>query len=213
MINDPENAPMLQDPIITLRGGRYVIPLRADFKGKLRSIVHDQSSSGATLFVEPIGTVDLNNEWQGLQLAERDEVRRILAELSAQVGEHKAELDALLEALAEFDLALACAKYAEDLHASEPLLLPFRKPGKDEHPGSTINLVEARHPLLDPATVVPIDVVLDEATYALVITGPNTGGKTVTLKTVGLLALMAQSGLHLPVRSRVRDQPFHRYLR
>ncbi len=200
LITDPKTIPLLQEPIITQRGGRYVIPLRAEFKSKIRSIVHDQSASGATLFVEPLATVELNNRWHELQLAERDEERRILAELSTQVGRHAEDLLELLAALAELDLALMCAKYAEDLRAAEPLLEPIRE-GQSTHPGSTIRLRQARHPLLDPQTVVPIDVVLDERTYALVITGPNTGGKTVTLKTVGLLALMAQAGLHIPAQS------------
>jgi DNA mismatch repair protein MutS2 len=199
MINDPHTAPMLQEPIITQRNGRYVIPLRADFKGKVRSIVHDQSSSGATLFVEPLVVVEMNNQWHELQLAERDEVRRILAELSALVGKAAVELEAMVQALAEIDLTLMCAKYAEDLHASEPLL--EETSSKEDHPGSVVRLYQARHPLLDPQTVVAIDVVLDEQTFGLVITGPNTGGKTVTLKTVGLLVLMAQTGLHIPAQS------------
>ncbi|BAJ65026.1 endonuclease MutS2 [Anaerolinea thermophila] len=201
MVNDPRIAPMLQDSLITQRNGRYVIPLRAEFKGQVRSIIHDQSSSGATLFVEPLAVVDLNNEWHELQLRVRDEERRILAELSDQVGAHFEALAALTEALARFDFALACAKYAEDLRASEPVLVRYRHPARPDHPGSTIRLIQARHPLLDPQTVVPIDVDLDEDTFCVVITGPNTGGKTVTLKTVGLLALMAQSGLHIPARS------------
>jgi DNA mismatch repair protein MutS2 len=201
MINDPNTSPMLQEGIITQRNGRYVIPLRAEFKGRIRSIVHDQSSSGATLFVEPLSIVDLNNEWHEKQLAERDEERRILAEISAQIGEHKDNLVAMLDALAEYDLVLAGAKYAEELRCSEPELIPFRKPGPGHHPGSTLKLMKARHPLLDPERVVPIDLVLDEQTYSVVLTGPNTGGKTVTLKTAGLLALMAQSGLHIPAQS------------
>lgn len=201
LINDPRNAPILQEQIITQRNGRYVIPLRADFKGRIRSIVHDQSSSGATLFVEPLAVVELNNTWHELQLAERDEERRILAELTDQVGRFAGTLIDIVLALAEMDLCLACAKYADDLKAAEPVLVPARKMRDGSHPGTTIKLYHARHPLLDPAGVVPIDVVLDEATYTLVITGPNTGGKTVTLKTVGLLALMAQSGLHIPVQS------------
>lgn len=201
LINDPRNAPILQEQIITQRNGRYVIPLRADFKGRIRSIVHDQSSSGQTLFVEPLAVVELNNTWHELQLAERDEERRILAELTDQVGRFAGTLTGIVAALAEMDMCLACAKYAEDLRAAEPLLVSTRKMRDGSHPGTTIKLFHARHPLLDPANVVPIDVVLDETTYALVITGPNTGGKTVTLKTVGLLALMAQSGLHIPVQS------------
>jgi DNA mismatch repair protein MutS2 len=209
MISDPRITPILQEAIITQRGGRFVIPLRADFKGRMRAIVHDQSSSGATLFVEPLSTVDLNNEWQEKQLAERDEERRILAELSTEVGAHANALTALLDALAEVDLALACAKYAEDLHASEPLIPETRKAKGGKHPGSTIRLYHARHPLLDPEKVVPIDFDPDEGIFAVVITGPNTGGKTVSLKTVGLLALMAQSGLHIPAQSGSAVSCFH----
>lgn len=201
MINDSNVAPMLQEALITQRNGRYVIPLRSEFKGRVRSIVHDQSSSGATLFVEPLVIVDLNNQWHELQLAERDEVRRILAELSDQVGAEAVRITQLVEALAAIDLAMMCAKYAEDLRATEPVLESMKGKGRPDHPGSVIRLEQARHPLLDQNTVVPIDVVLDNKTFAVVITGPNTGGKTVTLKTVGLLVLMAQSGLHIPARS------------
>ncbi len=201
MITDPKITPMLQEALVTQRNGRYVIPLRSEFKGQVRSIVHDQSSSGATLFVEPLVIVDMNNEWHSLQLAERDEERRILAELSDLVGDNYEIIKRMVDGMAHFDFALACAKYAEDLRACEPVLVKYRHASHQEHPGSTIKLAQARHPLLDPATVVPIDVELDEQTFCVVITGPNTGGKTVTLKTVGLLALMAQSGLHIPARS------------
>jgi len=200
ILNDPKVVPWLQESLITQRNGRYVIPLKAEAKGHLRAIIHDQSASGATLFVEPLSVVDLNNRWHALQLDERDEERRILAALSAHIGEHAARLSDLVDALAEFDLALMAAKYAEDLHASEPLLLPIA-PNRPDHPGTTIRLYQARHPLIDPQRVVPIDVVLDERTFAVVITGPNTGGKTVSLKTVGLLTLMAQSGLQIPAQS------------
>ncbi len=201
MIADPKNAPVLQEPIITQRNGRYVIPLRADFKGRIRSIVHDQSASGATLFVEPLVVVEMNNRWHELQLEERDEERRILSELTDLIGQHADEINAIVDALARLDLALMCGKYAEDLRASAPILHPIKPPANIHHPGTVIKLYQARHPLLDPQTVVPIDVVLDDQTFAIVITGPNTGGKTVTLKTVGLLAAMAQSGLHIPVLS------------
>jgi DNA mismatch repair protein MutS2 len=199
LVNDPHNASMLQEAIITQRNGRYVVPLRSEFKGRIRAIVHDQSASGATLFIEPLAIVELNNRWHELQLEERDEIRRILTELSAQVGRNEDIINAMVEALAELDLLLSCASYAEDLHAAEPVLADFQP--RESHPGSTIRLYQARHPLLDPATAVPIDVDMDERTFTVVITGPNTGGKTVTLKTVGLLALMAQSGLHIPVQS------------
>jgi len=201
MINDPRTQPILQEPIITQRNGRYVIPLRAEFKGRVKSIVHDQSSSGATLFVEPLAVVELNNRWHELQLEERDEVRRILADLSAKVGEEAEAINGIVEALARFDFCLMCAKYAEDIHASEPILKTISPPPNYHHPGTTIKLYKARHPLLDPEKVVPIDVDLDERTFSVIITGPNTGGKTVTLKTMGLMVLMAQSGLHIPAQS------------
>jgi DNA mismatch repair protein MutS2 len=199
-ISDASTARMLQEPIITQRNGRNVIPLRAEFKGRIKAVIHDQSASGATLFIEPLAVVEWNNLYRELELKERDEVRRILAELSHTVALHADELTWMVEAMASLDLAFMCARYAEDLHASEPKLVPFKQ-AAGRHPGSTIHLMQARHPLLDPKSVVSIDVHLEQTTYALVITGPNTGGKTVTLKTVGLMALMAQSGMHIPVQS------------
>ncbi len=202
IVGDSHNAQYLQEALITQRDGRYVIPLRSEFKGRIKSIVHDQSSSGATLFVEPIAVVELNNQYRELQLSERDEERRILADLSAQVGRSAYEINHTVEVVAELDLALARGKYAEELRASEPTLHPIPgTPRANGHPGTLIRLYEARHPLLDPHSVVPIDVDLDEKTFALIVTGPNTGGKTVTLKTIGLLALMAQAGLHIPAHS------------
>lgn len=199
-ISDPNTARMLQEPIITQRNGRNVLPLRAEYKGRIKAVVHDQSASGATLFIEPLAVVEWNNRYRELELAERDEIRRILAELSQSVAIHADVLNQMVEAMAALDLALMCARYAEDIDATEPQLVPFHEVG-GKHPGSTIRIYRARHPLLDPKTVVPIDVDLDQETYALVITGPNTGGKTVTLKTIGLLTLMAQSGLQIPVQS------------
>ena len=200
-ITDASTAKMLQEPIITQRNGRNVLPLRAEFKGKIKAVVHDQSASGATLFVEPLAVVEWNNRYRELELAERDEVRRILAELSQAVAEHADLLVMMVETMAHLDLAFMSARYAETLDAVEPLLMPFAESPKGTHPGSTIRLYKARHPLLDPKTVVPIDLDLDAETYALVITGPNTGGKTVTLKILGLLVLMAQSGLQIPAQS------------
>jgi DNA mismatch repair protein MutS2 len=201
MIGDPKNVPYLQEPIVTQREGRFVIPLRSEFKGRIKAIVHDQSSSGATLFVEPLAVVELNNQYRELQLAERDEERRILAELSARVGQSAIEISVTVEVIAELDLVLAGAKYGYAIKASPVVLTAMRRGEGSLHPGSVIRLWDARHPLLDPQTVVPVDVELDPQTYALVITGPNTGGKTVSLKTVGLLALMAQSGLQIPAQS------------
>jgi DNA mismatch repair protein MutS2 len=200
LITDPKVTPLLQEAIITQREGRFVVPLRAEFRGRLKSVVHDQSSSGATLFVEPLAVVDLNNQVRELELAERDELRRILAALSAEVGRNAEAIRSTVEAIASIDLAFAKARYAESLRAAEPILRDFSTP-EGPHPGSTLRLLAARHPLLDPATVVPIDLVLAPDVYALVITGPNTGGKTVALKTAGLLALMSQCGLHIPAKS------------
>jgi DNA mismatch repair protein MutS2 len=205
MVGDPKNTPYLQEALITQRDGRYVLPLRAEFKGRIRSIVHDQSSSGATLFVEPLVVVEMNNQYRELQLAERDEERRILAELSLHVGGLADEINQVVEVIAVLDLILARARYSDDLRASEPQLVPLEiatSGGQSRLAQSpTIRLYQARHPLLDPATVVPIDFELESGIFALVITGPNTGGKTVALKTVGLLALMALAGLHIPAQS------------
>jgi DNA mismatch repair protein MutS2 len=201
-LTDSSTASKLQEAVITQRDGRYVIPLRAEFKGQVKAIVHDQSSTGATLFVEPLAVVELNNAYREAQIAERDEVRRILAELSGQVGLLAGEIVPGVAALAELDLAFAKAKYADAIGANEPLLHKMtgkQLPTPNDQP--SIQLIHARHPLLDPETVVPISIDADPGTFALVITGPNTGGKTVTLKTVGLLAVMAQSGLHIPAQS------------
>ncbi len=210
-LTDSSTASKLQDAVITQRDGRYVIPLRAEFKGQVKAIVHDQSSTGATLFIEPLAVVELNNAFREAQISERDEVRRVLAELSAQIGELAGQIVPGVAALAELDLSFAKAKYAEAIHASEPILhsmmnVKRRNPQPVEvRPGMfdipTIKLLDARHPLLDPETVVPITIDAASGTFALVITGPNTGGKTVTLKTVGLLVVMAQSGLHIPAQS------------
>ena len=210
-LTDASTASKLQDSVITQRDGRYVIPLRAEFKGQVKAIVHDQSSTGATLFVEPLAVVELNNAFREAQIAERDEVRRVLSELSAQVGGLAGEIVPGVVALAQLDLALAKAKYADSIGASEPVLKEWSKvKGQKTETAdlrhstfdlATIKLLNARHPLLDPETVVPITIDPLPGTFAVVITGPNTGGKTVTLKTVGLLAAMAQSGLHIPAQS------------
>ncbi len=199
-LGDSKTSPMLQDTIITQRDGRYVIPLRAEFKGQIKSIVHDQSSSGATLFIEPIAVVELNNKMREVELAERDEIRRVLAEVSAQVGLQAEAIVTGVDALAAIDLAFAKAKFAEDIHASEPIL---------HKQSALIRLFKARHPLIDPTMVVPNDIDLAPGTRAVVITGPNTGGKTVSLKTVGLLVVMAQSGLHIPAQSGSELSMFH----
>ena len=207
-VTDSKTTPMLQEAIITQRDGRYVIPLRSEFRGRIKSVVHDQSSSGATLFVEPLPVVELNNAIRELELAERDEERRVLAALSAQIGEHAQDLIYGIENLAILDLTFAKAKYAEEIRASEPVLYANQTADKKDRKKKAevsnhrlLSLMQARHPLLDPASVVPIDIYLNPGIRALVITGPNTGGKTVSLKTVGLLVLMAQSGMHIPAQS------------
>jgi DNA mismatch repair protein MutS2 len=212
-ISDSSTVSMLQDALITQRDGRYVIPLRSEFKGRIKSIVHDQSASGATLFVEPLAVVELNNKWRELQLAERDEIRRVLAALCLQIAEHADPLVWGVEALAQIDFSFARAKYADEIHAAEPIFVEklnvkhstknltpdTSQPETEYYP--TVNLIHARHPLLDPKTVVATDFTMPPQNRAVIITGPNTGGKTVALKTVGLLILMAQSGLHIPAQS------------
>ena len=204
MLHDPKLQPMIQDAVITQRGGRYVIPLKAECKGQLKSIIHDQSASGATIFVEPLAVVDANNAYQELQLAERDEVHRILRILSEQIADSAQEIRTVNNTLAEIDFVLMCAKYADDLDANEPILAEKRH--RTGNP--VIKLYGARHPLLPKEKAVPIDVVLEEDKYVVIITGPNTGGKTVSLKTVGLMVLMMQSGLHIPAESGSELSPF-----
>ncbi len=177
----------LQEPIVTLRNGRYVVPIRAEARSRVRGIVHDASSSGQTLFVEPLVIVELGNAWREAQAAEAEEVERILDELSALVGAHAPLLRETLDALATLDFWLAKARLAELLDAVRP----------DPSDDGTLGLRSARHPGLGAAAV-PIDVRLGGEFQALVITGPNTGGKTVALRTIGLLALMHQAGLHVP---------------
>jgi DNA mismatch repair protein MutS2 len=198
MLSSEPFARSLQESIVTQRDGRYVLPIRAEERTRVKGIVHDQSASGATLFIEPLQVVELNNKWRELQLAEKEEERRILLALTALVADHNDEITAVLEGLTTLDLAFGRAKYAEELNATAAELLPMRARRDEVHPGVVLRLFEARHPLLNPQTVVSLDIELFPENYCLVITGPNTGGKTVTLKTVGLLALMGQSGLHIP---------------
>ena len=180
----------LQEPIITLRNGRYVLPVRADARSRVKGIVHDASGSGQTLFVEPLVAVELGNAWREAQVAERAEVDRILDELSALVGAQAGELRETLDALARFDLWSAKARLAAEMDAVRPETVTR----------SEVVLLGARHPGLT-GRVVPIDIRLGDGYVALVVTGPNTGGKTVTLRTLGLLSLMHQAGLHVPVEA------------
>ncbi|MBI3751911.1 MAG: endonuclease MutS2 [Chloroflexi bacterium] len=180
----------LQEPIITLRNGRYVVPVKAEARSRVKGIVHDASGSGATLFVEPIVVVELGNAWREAQVAEHEEVERILDELSALVGSNTPALRETLAALARFDLWQAKAELAADMDGSRAETVPASQP-------PVVVLLSARHPGLT-GRIVPIDVRLGGDYTALVVTGPNTGGKTVTLRTLGLLALMHQAGLHIP---------------
>ncbi|MCK6578894.1 MAG: endonuclease MutS2 [Anaerolineae bacterium] len=197
IISASGNQTYLQEQLVTMRNGIYVVPLKADHKGKIPGIVHDASSSGATLFIQPLETVELNNTWRELQLAEDKEIRRILMALTDQVAENSEQIVRTVETLGYLDLVFAKARYADAGKAVEPKILPFRPKPHSQHPGSAIELIGARHPLLT-GSVVPIDVEFGDDTWVLVVTGPNTGGKTVALKTVGLLTLMAQCGMHLP---------------
>lgn len=180
----------IRESIVTMRDGRYVIPVRADARTTVGGIVHDTSASGQTIFVEPMETVELNNTWRQLQRDEEHEVERILRRLSDQIAQQADPLSRTVQGLAEFDFQLAKARFAFDLDATIPTILDDKAPKR-------IRLNRARHPLLT-GDVVPIDIALGEDYRILVITGPNTGGKTVALKTVGLLTLMAQAGLAIP---------------
>ena len=191
ILNNRDNQTYLQDSLVTMRGGRYVVPLKAEHRARMPGIVHDQSASGATIFVEPQVIVDLNNELRELELAERAEIDRILAELSSNVAEHFHELMNNQKLLIALDVMFAKGKLSCQMQAEAPQM------NKD----GLLDLKQAKHPLLDRKKAVPINVAVARDYRTLVITGPNTGGKTVTLKTIGLLALMAQSGLHIPAAS------------
>jgi len=214
LVQNTEVIPFLQESIVTQRQGRYVIPVRSEYKGQVQGIVHDQSASGATFFIEPLTVVEQNNAVRELELEEEKEVRRILSELSDLVADEGPYISRNVQILSQLDFTFAKAKYALEMEATAPEIVPFQQKraeifaGIDEdtkeertiqHPGSVLNYRQARHPLLDPESVVPIDAYFDNDCYILVVTGPNTGGKTVTLKTVGLLTLMAQSGMMIPV--------------
>lgn len=195
-INSPLARQVLQEPIVTLRDGRYVVPVKADFRSAVPGIVHDVSQSGATVFVEPLAVVELTNRWRELQAEEKHEVERILRRLSSLVGNSASNILETVQALAEIDLTMAKARFGVALGANE-------LPGEGEHQPwiapspAPLHLFQARHPLLT-GHVVPIDLHVGGTYRILLITGPNTGGKTVALKTAGLLALMAQAGLPIP---------------
>lgn len=189
----------LQDAVITMRNGRYCIPVKAEYKGQVPGMIHDQSSTGSTLFIEPMAVVKLNNDIRELELQEQKEIEVILATLSEQTALSREEILTDLEILVQLDFIFARASLAMDMNATEPV---FNKEGR-------IHLRKARHPLIDKKKAVPIDVRLGEDFDLLVVTGPNTGGKTVSLKTVGLLTMMGQSGLHIPAYDRSELSVFH----
>ncbi len=192
LLNNSTIRTYLQDAVITMRGDRYCLPVRAECKGKVPGLIHDQSSSGSTLFIEPMAVVNLNNDLKELLLKEQEEIDKILADLSSRAAEHTAAITADYRILRQLDFIFAKANLAKIQNAMPPI---FNCEGR-------INIRKGRHPLLDGHKVVPIDIRLGEDFTLLVITGPNTGGKTVSLKTVGLLTLMGQSGLHIPAGDR-----------
>lgn len=187
-LRSPEQQKKLRELLVTVRDGRYVLPVKAESRGNFPGIVHDQSASRQTVYIEPMAVVTLNNEIRQLLLEEEEEIEKILRELSGQLAGYVSELEQNQELMTELDFIFARGRYAFAIRGEKPTL---KKNGR-------LLLKQARHPLLDPKTVVPIDVELGDSFSALVITGPNTGGKTVTLKTIGLSCLMAQSGLHIP---------------
>lgn len=202
IISSPSYAKVLQEALITQRDGRFVVPVKAECKGSMPGLVHDVSSSGATLFVEPMGVVQANNELKELEAREQKEIDRILRQLSAACAGSMENILWDYDILVHLDVIFARAQLSYQLNASRP---EVRRRGG-------VALRRARHPLLDQARAVPITVELGEQFDTLVITGPNTGGKTVTLKTIGLLCLMAQCGLHIPADSGSAVRVFHRVL-
>lgn len=186
ILNSSRN--MLQDNIITMRNGRYCLPVRAEFKSQFQGMIHDQSSTGSTLFVEPMAIVRLNNELRELSIKEQEEIEKVLADLSNMAAEHAQSLNYDYTALCELDFIFARASLSRNMKGSEPFF----------NTNGSLNIKKGRHPLIDAKKVVPIDIMLGKDFTMLIITGPNTGGKTVTLKTVGLLTLMGQAGLHIP---------------
>ena len=189
----------LQDPIITMRGDRYCIPVKAEYRSQVQGLIHDQSSTGSTLFIEPMAVVKLNNDLKELYAKEQEEIQVILARLSEETAQYIEEIRADYRAMTDLDFIFARGALALSMKGSRPVL----------NTEGRIRIREGRHPLLDEKTVVPITVSLGEDFTLLIITGPNTGGKTVSLKTVGLFTLMGQAGLHIPAGDRSELAVFH----
>ena len=188
IISSPAYAKYLREPIITIRQGRYVVPVKSEFKGEVPGLVHDVSATGSTYFVEPMSAVNANNALRELELKEKKEIERILAELSSEAAAYREAIDLDFTMLVQLDVIFAKAKLAYRMRAWAPIM----------NDGGRVELRKARHPLIDPKVVVPVSMRLGSDFDTMIITGPNTGGKTVTLKTVGLLTLMAECGLHIP---------------
>ena len=191
IIASTENKTYLQDSIVTMRDGRYVIPVKQEYRQKFPGMIHDQSKGGQTLFIEPQAIVEMNNKLRELAVEEQAEITRILEELSAMVGEHYHDIKNNQGLVEELDFIMAKSKLSRRMDGEEPKM----------NEGKHLKLIQARHPLIDPDKVVPINIEIGNGYSTLIITGPNTGGKTVSLKTVGLLSLMAMSGLHIPASS------------
>lgn len=189
----------LQDPIITMRGDRYCIPVKAEYRSQVSGMIHDQSATGSTLFIEPMAVVKLNNDLKELYGQEQEEIQKILARLSADTAEYTTEIHTCYTILRQLDFIFAKGALALDMNASQPI---FNTEGR-------IHIREGRHPLLDKKNVVPITITLGDTFDLLIVTGPNTGGKTVSLKTVGLFTLMGQAGLHIPALDRSELAVFH----
>ena len=202
IISSPTYGKILQETIITQRDGRFVVPVKAEHKGELPGLIHDVSSTGATVFVEPMGVVQANNEYIELQSKEQKEIERILAELSAEAAAHREDIQWDYDAMVHLDMIFARGQLSYKMDGMRP---EVRRDG-------AIRLRRARHPLLDPKKAVPIDIELGDTFDTLVITGPNTGGKTVSLKTLGLLTLMTQCGLHIPVADQSQISVYERVL-
>ena len=196
------NSKFLQENIITQRNGRYVVPVKNEYRSEIAGLVHDTSSSGATVFIEPMAVVEANNEIRVLQAKEREEIERILYELSVQAGDFAQSIKNSYECALELNLIFAKAQYAYKIKAMPPIL----------NDSGIINLRAARHPLIDPKKVVPVDIMLGKDFDTLVITGPNTGGKTVSIKTLGLLSMMAMCGLMIPAGDRSEISVFDEIL-
>ena len=198
IISSPAYAKSLREPIITIRDGRYVVPIKSECKNDVPGLVHDISGSGGTLFVEPMSAVNANNALRELELKEKKEIERILAEMSAEAAAHRDDINTNVKILVDLDVIFAKAKLAYAMRAWAPMM----------NDKGEVDLRKARHPLLDPKTAVPITVRLGTDFDSMIITGPNTGGKTVTLKTIGLLTLMAECGMHVPAGDGSRLSTF-----